>query len=294
MCIVSKEAKLSKTRIMSMALDNGRHLLSYSNKVENTSGQPNSMILAIPGKVSREWFYDTSKYNKFLEDIENKAYLSYENSQGIYSRGISKGKLATKGFDRFKVGMYDILITDNIDNIYDFTEGEEHVNENDLLKPEFRPEISEELLSFFRTHYAGWHFVICVFSGTEVMESQPIMFEYEPNHPDWLYFPTMDSHTGGAPKLGELVEIDHTLIYEYPGLRKPVVRNMKFSQDVPELLKRRNYVSTKWGEDYRQKLPNGDMYIHVPSLEKLADDRKFCYEGFNRTPVHPGKTVTAV
>ena len=66
MCIVSKEAKLSKTRILSMALDNGNHLLAYSNKVENTSGKQNSMILAVPGELRQEWFMDTSDYNKFL------------------------------------------------------------------------------------------------------------------------------------------------------------------------------------------------------------------------------------
>ena len=56
MCIVSAEAKLTKTKILSMALDNGRHLLSYTNKAKNLSGKVNSMILPIPGKVDKDWF----------------------------------------------------------------------------------------------------------------------------------------------------------------------------------------------------------------------------------------------
>jgi len=76
--------------------------------------------------------------------------------------------------------------------------------------------------------------------------------------------------------------MDHTLIYEYPGLADRVTNNVEFSQDVPEILKRRNYVATKWDKS----LPNGDMYINFETLKKHAKDKTFCYDGFKRQLSH--------
>lgn len=267
MCITSAKAKLSKTRIMSMALDNGRHLMSYSNKVKNESGKTNSMILAIPGKLKKEWFMDTTDYNKFLENIEDQANLSYDDSHGISSRGFS---MKSKSFDRFNLGMYDVLISEDVREIVERLGA-------------LGPEIDGELINFFETHYKGWSFVLCVFSGDEEMDSQPITFEYEPFHYNWLYFPTMDSHSGGAPSFIHPINMDHTLIYEYPGLVDRVTNNVNFTQEVPEVLKRRNYVSTKWDNS----LPNGDMYISLDALKERASDQKFCYDGFKRQLSHP-------
>ena len=163
MCIVSAEARLSKTKIMSMELDSGRHMLSYANKVDNISGKPNSMILAVPGKLKSKWFHDTSEYSDFLKDIEKQAGISYDESMGEYYLGMKSKGMRNRGFESFSVGMYDIMITDDIDNIYGFNEGPGQGNSNDLLKIENRPEISEELLEFFRTQYKGWGFVVCVF-----------------------------------------------------------------------------------------------------------------------------------
>ena len=289
MCIVSAEARLSKTKIMSMELDSGRHMLSYANKVDNISGKPNSMILAVPGKLKSKWFHDTSEYSDFLKDIENQAGISYDESMGEYYLGMKSKGMRNRGFESFSVGMYDIMITDDIDNIYGFNEGPGQGNSNDLLKIENRPEISEELLEFFRTQYKGWSFVVCVFDGRKTMESQPIAFEYEPFDNNWLYFPTMDCHTGGAPDLNEKITMEHSLIYEYPGLTDRIVQNVKFSQKVPQKFMRRNYVSTKW----KERMQNGDMYLHLPTLYKRASDKKLCYGAFKRSAVHPGELMPA-
>jgi hypothetical protein len=268
MCITSASAKLSNTRILSMALDNGRHMLSYSNSATNLSGKKNSMILPIPGTLRKEWFYDTRGYNNFLKDIENRAYIGYDESHGIYSRGTLS--FNSKSFDRFNLGIYDVLIANDIRNMVD------------RLGPT-GPEISEELITFFENHYSGWYFLMCIFEGSEKMDSQPITFEYEPKHPNWLYFPTMDSHDGSAPNLSEKVKMEHSLMYEYPGLTDRIVNNMDFTQGVPEILKRRNYVSTKWDKEYL----NGDMYMSLEILNKRTDSRSLCYDGFKRFSSHP-------
>lgn len=268
MCITSAKAKLSKTRIMSMALDNGRHMLSYSNSATNLSGKKNCMILPIPGTLNKAWFYDTREYRDFLKDIENRAHIGYDESHGIYSRGTLS--FNSKSFERFNLGMYDVLLSNDIKNMVDRLGWT-------------GPEISEELISFFENHYSGWHFLMCIFDGSETMDSQPITFEYEPMYKEWLYFPTMDSHDGGAPNLSEKVKMDHSLMYEYPGLTDRIVNNMEFTQIVPEILKRRNYVSTKWDNEYL----NGDMYLNIELLKKRTDSRSLCYDGFKRFASHP-------
>jgi len=271
MCITSAKAKLSKTRIMSMALDNGRHLLSYSNKAKNLSGKVNSMILPVPGKVNRDWFHNTTDYNDFLGDIEDQAYIEQFRSRGMASNGIDRGFLS---FDEFQVGFYKVVTTDNIEAL------REHLN---TLDESQRPDISDELLDFFKEHYGGWSFVICIFSGDKEMDAQPIMFEYEPVEFNYIYFPMMDGHNGGAPDLTGQVSVDHTLIVDFPGLEEDMVRKVKFEQEVPEVLKRRKFVSTKW----KQSMRNGDMYVDLGELTRKSKDASEAYSFFMRKASHP-------
>jgi len=140
---------------------------------------------------------DTTDYSKFLKDIENQAHLEYDESHGIRSRGFS---MKSKSFDRFNLGMYDVLISEDVREIVERLGA-------------LGPEIDGELINFFETHYKGWSFVLCIFDGNEEMDSQPITFEYEPFHYNWLYFPTMDSHSGGAPSfIKQLRKPNHRLV----------------------------------------------------------------------------------
>jgi len=267
MCITSAEAKLSKTRILSLPLDNGRHLLSYSNKVKNLSGKPNSMILPVPGELNQDWFSVTTEYNKFLEEIENQAYRKEHLTRGLKSKGMLS-------IEEFEVGFYKVITTNSIDAL------REKLN---TLNEAQRPEISDELLDFFKNNYKGWNFVVCIFAETKEMESQPIMFEYKPFHYEWIYYPMMDSHTGEAPNLNEDVRVDHTLILEHTGLKEGNIRSVKFSQDVPEKLRRRKFVSTKW----KGRMKNGDMYININLLKEKTDDAGSSYRMFKRGNSHP-------
>lgn len=276
MCMTSAKASLSKTKILSVELENGRHSLSYSNSVTNTSGIQNSMILPVPGKLNKKWFKDTAKYSKYLKEIERQAKLSRDESMGIYSRGFDVKGMRSKGIERFNVGMYDVLISDDIRKTAERLGA-------------LGPQISEELLSFFETQYKGWNFVMCIFEGSEKMDSQPIYFEYEPFNKSWLYFPTMDSHDGGAPNLEANVSMDHSLMYDYPGLVDRVVHNVDFSQKVPQKLMRRNYVSTKWDD----RIINGDFYLHLPTLHKQTNNKEGCYQAFKRSAVFPEANVFA-
>ena len=278
MCITSGPAELSKTKIMSFPLESGRHMFAYQNSVKGYKGGsymdvfsflngdqeldkvgkkrdfsgPNSMILPIPGKVKEEWFYDTSNYNEFLDDIE-KWHKPKGRSLELKSRGVYNSVQA----DVFENGMYTIVVSKSADAILDAVKT---LPENKI------PEIKKELLDFFEIYYKGFSFVVCCFDGNKEMKSQPIMFEYEPTHPNYLFFPGMDSHDGGAPKVGEYVKTDHVLITDCPW--KDV--NQKFTQQTPLILER-PYVTFE-SNDFE---PNCDWFSPITTSEKRVD--------FNRT-----------
>ena len=269
MCIVSAKAELTKTKILSMPLDNGRHLISYKNKAENKSGKVNSMILPIPGKLSKDWFYDTTEYNDFMDEIERRTKVNLTRSLGI-ERGFK-----SKSIEEFSLGIYKVISTNDIDALID-------------RLGVYGPDISDELLDFFKNHYKGWNFVCCIFDGDKKMDSQPIMFEYEPFDSDWVYFPTMDSHTGGAPDLNESVKLDHTLMTEHSGLEGDTIKEVHFKQEVPEVLRRRKYAAF----NPKGSLQNGDMYLKISDLASKGKFRGEFFEKLKRTPVHPGELET--
>lgn len=242
MCITSAKAELSNTKIMSIKLDEQFHLLAYSNKVVNKSGEPNSMILAVPGFITQEFFYDTTAYAGFLKEVED-AFTPRSRS---LSKGIERD--IDLSFENFQLGIYNVFVSNSAIEI-----GKAIAE----LPDDKRPEISSGLLKFFQNHYKGWKFVICCFDGDKPIESQPIMFKYIPFNPEMLFFPGMDSHTGKAPNLNANVEIDHFLISEVQGLGYFNFTNNK----VPNIL----HDKRLYGNKPARSLPNGDWYFPVDS-----------------------------
>ncbi len=242
MCISTAEAALSSTKICSFERENGRVYLAYSNKAINYSGKKNAMILPIPGKLNKDWFYDTSGYSDFLEKIVRQTYFNpFLNLRSI-----------NKSVEVFALGMYQVGISSSIDEIKQFAESNEI-------------SIKDQLYDFFQEQYTGWSFVICVFDSEKTMNSQPIAFEYEPFEKEYIYFPTMDSHTGDAPNLNEDVILDHSIIFEAIDKYKKLV---DFGDlEVPEFIKNQYYRTEKYNGT---KLVNGDFYMKKSDLPNLV------------------------
>jgi hypothetical protein len=248
MCITVNKASLSSTKILSLPLENGNHFLSYSNNVQNKSGRPNAMILPIPGKVKQEWFYNTEPYKNFLNEIINKSRLQ----EDYWGHRVRSASAKGKSLSYFELGMYHIALTDNFLELREFL----------LSLPDLeRPDISEDLQKFFNEKYNGWSFVLCLFSSDKEIDAQPIALEYTPFNPGLIYYPTMDSHDGGAPNLNEQVQMDHTFIYEHTGPRNPKIEYFMDSVDlkaqVPEFLQKRKYRTIA----SQKREINGDTYI---------------------------------
>lgn len=249
MCITINTAKLSKTKILSVSVGNGNHFIAYSNSVQNLSGKQNAMILAIPGKTKQEWFYDTTAYNKFLDDIISEADYE-EDYLGIRSRGITMKSLSV-----FNVGMYTVGLADSFNDALDFIKE--------------KAEITDSLAVFFKERYKGWSFAVCLFDSEKKIDAQPIAFEYTPFDKNLIYFPTMDAHTGNAPDMNEKVDVDHTFIYEHTGnpdekLYQEFVELE--NKDIPSFLNKRRfrYIEVKSNAE-----PNGDTYINATELSAV-------------------------
>lgn len=265
MCITVNHADLSKTKILSLPLENGNHFISYSNNVKNLSDKPNAMILPIPGETNPSLFHNTEPYQYFMNEILNKCRYE-EDYLGEISRGF-EFKSVSLSFDKFELGMYTVGLAKEFAGIREFL---------NQLSEEKRPEISEELKQFFEEKYAGWSFAICVFDSKSTIDAQPIAFEYKPFDGRLLYYPTMDGHDGGAPHVGAMVKTDHTLIYEHTGK----MTNKHYAQQyvtldakVPENLQNRRYRAV-FSKGYEL---NGDTFVNIDVMNEIdfSEDPEF-------------------
>lgn len=256
MCITVNRASLSKTKILSLPLENGNHFIAYSNSVKNLSGKPNAMILPIPGETNPSLFHDTTKYKNFMEDIIEKCGL--DKYYGILSKSLSR----SLSFDQFELGMYTVGLASKFDGVRDFLNS---------LPEEKRPEVSDSLKNFFQEKYAGWSFAICVFDSDKTIDAQPMAFEYKPFVSELIFFPTMDGHDGEAPDMDALVKMDHTFIYEHTGLMeedKYIFKHIHLKDEVPEFLQNRKFRSVS----YNSKHINGDTFLSVEQMNSLNFD----------------------
>lgn len=263
MCITVNHAHLSNTKILSLPLENGNHFIAYSNKVKNESGKPNAMILPIPGETNPSLFHNTEKYKDFMDEIIENSKL-VEDYLGIRSRGFSS-KGIDLSFDHFVLGQYIIGLSKDFDGVREFL---------NQLSDEKRPEISEELKSFFEEKYAGWSFAICVFDSDKTIDAQPIAFEYKPFGPSLVYFPTMDGHDGKAPRIDSVVKTDHTFIYEHTGEMTGEYEKKFITLDapVPEFLQNRKFRAVHSNQIEK----NGDTFIdgnHLSSINFKDEPR---------------------
>jgi len=264
MCVTSGPATLSKTRILSFKVDEDRHFLAYSNSAKNLSNKANSMILPVPGKVKQSDFVDTSAFPKFMEHLE--AQLTPRSR----SLGGSKGLDRSLGVIHFQSGMYEVFIASGGigTSVAGLLQGKKHPVQEALkvLQPSKRPEISKELLEWYDKFYPGWDLVVCVFGADKVMESQPIAFTYRPL-PEWkdaLFYPAVDSHSGGVPNLLENVDVDHFLFAPTSRLGGASINS---HSSMPKYLIARTFTGVKQN-DARQ---NGDWVR--PLDESLLDTR---------------------
>jgi hypothetical protein len=254
MCITNQRAVLEATKIISFRKKNGNVFLAYSNSVQNQSEGRNVMLLPIPGEIRNEWFYDTTTYNRFMNEIAQQTLISQYLNYGERSRGMSRGML--KGINRTTVGQYEVLYSKEIPELHDA-----------LLNAGVV--VTAELLDFFADHYKGYTIVACLFDSKNKIDAQPIAFEYKPFNDSLIFYPTMDAHDGSAPKRGNVM-VDHSIIVEDNTRPLETPGNVEFTQAVPDFIKEVNFGTFQLDNEYE----NGDFYVE----STLRPDLKRSYE----------------
>lgn len=226
MCITLEDSKMNGTTVGGTVNYKARtHIMLYKNNVKNLSGGPNAMVLPIMGKVLK--VTDTTHFNNFMDEIVQQL------SETRGAKGMMRGSIKT-----YQVGAYTILEAEN-------ATPKAIIKAIDKLKPHQRPAMKDELLKWYKEHYGNPTLLLCCFTGTDTLNSQPIMVEYKPRNFNSFFIPGADDHHGKIPNLGLKTDRDHTLIFgQY---KKPVFINgksVKFSQDVPVQFQNASWYST--------------------------------------------------
>lgn len=291
MCVTTAKARLGDTIVYAgLAKRDGKtvHVLGYQNTVENLArtrapaGRPlrgwgdlgredepgvgaNAMILPIPavaGSLSEANMVDTSDSPAILQDMARTVAKQFQRPSAG-GRGLLGG--TSKSVMLFDKGMYTVVLAESASS-------QEIAEALESVPQEKRPEISRVLLQAFAEWYPGWPLAICCFNGTKVERPDPLLWWYQPRHPEVVFFPALDSHTGGVPDLDANVARDHILVLgvsaDFDRPASFVVPEWK-SDGLPMTAIRGLMPSWIWGSVlYRSRTKNGDFIIPVDALNR--------------------------
>lgn len=220
MCITLDDSKMTGT-IVGAAVNYKRktHILLYKNTVQNLSGNANALVLPIMGKILK--VSDTTPFNNFMDEIVQQL----TQTRGAKSAGRSMS------IKTYKVGSYTVLEAEN-------TTPNAILKEIAKLPATEQPVMKGELLKWYKDHYNNPTLLLCCFTGSDTLSSQPIMVEYEPRNFNSFLLPGADDHHGEIPKLGTKTDRDHKVIFGQ--VKKPTVvlggNTIQFSQEIPKSL----------------------------------------------------------
>lgn len=261
MCIFAAEAQVAQTSIyagetLHPVSQQLIHVILYKNNVENLGTGGNAMILPIPAgePMGPSNFISTQKYPEVLDHLVEAARP--QSRGGMTLRGMPAAK-GMRSIQIFGVGSYQVVLAQHATA----SEIQAALQQVDAQK---RPSLSTELLEFFTQQLRGYHLALCCFNNVQMQTTQPVMYWYVPNDPTQLVLPALDCHTGGAPDLNALVQVDHSLVVgshrmKFGSFFMPEVRDPAMLPYLP------TYV---WGRDYRGWFANGDFVIPI---EKVRD-----------------------
>lgn len=294
-CCSLQPAHFSSTKgFTGEALKDGKlvHLLGYQNTVVNTlsSSKPvgNAMFLPIPAKpgtMTEKNVLDTTSYPSCLEDMERAIQPV---SRGGLSKGpISQGAIPTSAIV-FEHDIYTVVLAANAEDIPAALK---------QVPEEKRPALNPAIFKAYSKWYPGWTFALCCFNTKQEASAKPLLWWYEPMHPDKLFFPALDAHDGNPPKLGASVEVDHALFASsYTMNDTPTTRRVWYSDDrhvarlagTPEPAAsplRKLLPNFVIGQKFHQQMANGDFVF------KTDDVRHGVFNPARELPPGAGRNI---
>jgi len=266
MCVSLRPAHFSKTKGLAAEVKRGRkvvHLLGYQNTVVNlaseadfgwsragsSSGTGNAMLLPIPAKpgtVTEKNVIDTSSAPNILKDME-RAILP-PVSRGGLRRGGTLGKGLPDSVRVFDHDIYTVVLADRAEDIPTALA---------RVPADKRPAINKAIFEAYARWYPGWTFALCCFNTRDEANAKPLLWWYEPQHAQFLFFPALDAHDGKVPNLSAQVDVDHAIMvgsYEMTDGKEVRYTDSSMSVELRKLLPMRVV-----GRQYNERMHNGDF-----------------------------------
>jgi hypothetical protein len=201
MCVTLGAAKLSNTIVYAAERTHlGRqvHVLGYQNKAENYERGVNAMILPIPAKsLTAENAVDMSGCKEVLKSYRNALMPTGMKGGPSTGRSLLLG-LRSVEVSVFKTGSYTVVVAN-----------EPRVLPEVVASVAPGVHINPILMDAYAKAYDGWRVAVCLFE--QRLESEPLMFQFDPLYPEHLFVPTLDAHDGHAPKPSAI--LDHTIVF---------------------------------------------------------------------------------
>lgn len=251
MCVSMYHADLTNT----LGMVNIAHLpdlgevtvIGYQNNAKNLNSEgANAMILHFPAAepMQQQNFVDTTLAPNFLKDMQ-KAIMPV-------TRGAPFGQPKSLGIQVFSYGIYTVVLVEDANLLA------EALGSN-LIPEERRPAINKEVFAWYQENMQGNSFALCCFNERQSKEATPIMVYYKAQSDKSMVFPGLDAHTGRAPELGVMVDVDHTLFLGSYKLRAGISghrvnytdHNIGDARDfLPNVVSGKTYKGQMWNGDF--------------------------------------------
>lgn len=277
MCLSSGLAKFSGTTLYAGVaqrhdanLDSNLvHVIGYQNVAFNLSDSPNCMMLPFQAHtaMTQRNVVDMTSNKHALTDMRTALFPP------VVMRRPPSNRPESSNDDPVHVFQHDIytIVLGRV--------GADLLSGLRQVPVDQRPAISDEIITFWKTYYPGYHLALCCFNNTKAKEAAPMVWWYEPVHAQTIVAPAIDGHDGKAPTPGAPVHVDHTLITAWNGMKAGTT--VQYREAINgELLELLPKVVT--GAKYTKTLPNGDFLIDIARLQQGAPIKEAVSRGILR------------
>ncbi len=233
MCISNGPADFTRTKLYAGCAGE-EHVLIYKNTVRSRASEPNAMLLhfpAVPGTMSQDSVLPTDTCGGIVDEM----------IVALMPQTRGGGHPAAVVFD---TGVYTVVLAEDPRAIPPAL---------GRVPERKRPPINEPLFDWYAETFSDWPVALCCFDNADAVEAAPMMWRYRPRNPRLLFYPALDSHTGGIPELDGTVGVEHWLLTQGEASR-PV----RYGGVIADLTRR--YLPERVaGRHVREDLPNGDF-----------------------------------
>ncbi len=248
------------------------HVLGYQNKVQGSIGlwslavgwlplgrSGNAMILpfpAVPGTMTQANVLDTANCRDILQDMAD-AVAPRRAASAWRSAGPSRSAPPPPKIQVFRAaGIYTVVLAQDPRDIPPAL---------DQVPRSKRPVLNPALFDAYARWYPDWTIALCCFSNRRARLANPMLWWYKPMHPDRLFLPAVDCHTGNIPDLDSDVAVDHVIAvgsHRMAGGRRVRYRDAAPREVAPYL--RPSVI----GRRYAGPMPNGDFVCQLEDVRR--------------------------